>query len=262
MLSVFVCEDDPLYRRKISEFIQNYISIEELDIEFTLCTSDPTKIVRHIKANKVTGLYFLDVELECGYNGVGLAKTIRQHDPRGFIVFVTAHPRYMSLTFEYKIEALAYIRKEEPGVVMQKITDCIRDAYNKHVSRSYDGCFIFKTISDRKVSCLYSDILFFGTDAPGTKRIIAHTKKRQYVFYGSLDEILSSLPFGLFYKCHKSYVVNVGQLTEKNKHEIIQGKDCFVMTNGSACAVSARKRSGLIKLIESNFAVRKVAKQA
>jgi len=230
----------------ISECIQSYVRREGLDIEIALCTSDPAPIIQFIAKNKVNGLYFLDIELEGGYNGVNIAKVIRQHDPRGYIIFITAHPGYMSLTFEYKVEALAYIHKENAGNIQQKICDCISDAYNKHVSRSDDGRYIFKTSGGRKVSCLYNDILFFETDK-GTKRIIMHTHKRQHVFYGSLDDVVKSLPDGLFYQCHKSYVVNKKHVTNNCIHDLKQGKGHMTMSNGSICLVSSRKRNGLLK---------------
>jgi len=246
VLSIFVCEDDHRFRQELSARIQKHINMEELDIEFTLCTSDPAQIIQFIAKNKVNGLYFLDIELEGGYNGVDIAKKIRQYDPRGFIVFITSHPRYMSLTFEYKVEALAYIHKETVDNIQQRIYDCISDAYDKHVSRPYDGCYIFKTSGGQKVSCLYNDILFFETDK-GTKRIIMHTQKRQYVFYGWLDDMIKSLPSGLFYQCHKSYVVNISHVTDSCIYDLKQGKGYMTMSNGSKCLVSSRKKNGLLK---------------
>jgi len=253
MLSVFICEDDNHYRQLISKCIQDYINTEEFDIEVVLCTSDPTKILQVIETHKVNGLYFFDVELEGGYNGVNIAKDIRQYDPRGFIVFVTAHPKYMPITFEYKVEALAYIQKSEEHLVRQSICNCISDAYNRHVSRSDDGCYIFKSQSGRKVSCNHNEILFFETDSQGSKRIILHTKKRQYVFYGSIDEAEKMLPSGQFFRCHKSFIVNVGNLTRANKIELNQKSDRITMPDGFACSVSSRKKGNLTKFLETKF---------
>ena len=256
MLSVFVCDDDPMYLQGVSEGIRNYICMEELDINMTLCTANPAEIIRYIRDNKVNGLYFLDIELAGGGNGVEIAKAIRQYDPRGFIVFITSHLEYLPLTFEYKVEALAYIQKEAANVVREKICGCIADAYNKHVSRSDEGCYIFKTQGGRKISCGFDDILFFETDAPGSKRIILHTKKRQYKFYGSLNEAMAALPVGLFFKCHKSYVVNVSNLTESCIDDLNQGKDYIVMSNGAICFVSARNKRSLLRSLADAASIR------
>jgi len=157
----------------------------------------------------------------------------------------------MSLTFEYKVEALSYIQKTDEKVVRQKVCECIEDAYDKHVSRPRVGSFIFKGQNGLRVSCGFDDILFFETESPSSKRVILHTKKRQYKFYNTFGEIIKELPIGLFFHCHKSYIINVGNLTEKSVMELRQGKDKVTMQNGAVCLVSTRRRSGLIKLLSS-----------
>lgn len=246
MLSIFVCDDDPYYLKLISECVLKYVAFEEIDAELAICTPDPEKIIDYISKNKATGLYFMDVELEGGYNGVDVSKKIRSHDPRGFISFVTAHPNYMALTFEYKVEALAYIQKGADRNVIKSIKECIKDAYNKHVARA-DGGYIFKTLSGQKVHCNFEDIIFIETDKRGTKRVIIHTKKRQYPFYSTIDDVEKSLPNGLFYRCHKSYIVNVSNLTETNKKDILNDATHTNMSDGTTCQISLRRRAGLIK---------------
>ncbi|MCL1842723.1 MAG: LytTR family DNA-binding domain-containing protein [Defluviitaleaceae bacterium] len=253
MLSVFICEDNQPYREMLLDCIEKFIAIKNFDMEVSLCTHNPAEILNHIGKN-VNGLYFLDVEianLVTGdvVNGVELAQAIRERDPRGFIVFITAHPRYISLTFEYKVEALAYIHKAEGENVRNKIHDCIENAYNKHVSRADEGYFIFQARYGLLVSCGYDDILFFETQS--SNRIILHARKRQYKFYSTLEKIIKELPFGLFFHCHKSYIINVSNLTEKAVFDLRRGNDRIIMPNGSACLVSSRKKSGLIKLLET-----------
>lgn len=252
MLSVFICEDDARMQKFLFKCVKRHIHDSELDMDMPLCVSDPAEIIRHIKKQKTNGLYFLDIELEGGYNGVKVAQNIRQYDPRGYIAFVTAHPKYLSLTFEYKVEPLAYIPKENEDMIRQNVIDCIENAYKKHVSRSNDGCFIFQTKSNRLSSCSYDDILFFETTAErGAKRIIIHTRKRCYIFYNSIDKILGDLPAGQFYKCHKSYIVNIGNITEIGRKALSQGDCRITMPDGAECLVSRRKRKGLVELLNA-----------
>ena len=253
MISVFICEDNLPFLQMLSKCVEDYISMEDYDIKLALCTPNPAEIIDYIKSNEVSGLYILDVELEHGENGVELARTIRQYDPRGFIAFVTAHPHYIQKTFEYQVEAMAYIQKtDDENIVCQKVADCIRNAYSKHVSRAYATPFIFKSANGRTVSCEYGDILFFETDAEkGAKRIILHTKSRQYTFYGTIKDLTRELPNGHFFQCHKSSIVNVDNLTKDCKEDLEQGKDYMQMSNGAECPVSSRKRRALLKLMET-----------
>jgi len=253
MISVFICEDNHKFLQMLSKCVNDYISMEDYDIELALSTPKPAEIIDYIKSNEVNGLYILDVELENGENGVELARTIRQYDPRGFIAFVTAHPHYIQKTFEYQVEAMAYIQKtDDHNIVRQKVAECVKNAYNKHVSRAYATPFIFKSANGRTVSSEYSDILFFETDTQkGVKRIILHTKSRQYTFYGTIREIAQELPTGHFFQCHKCCIVNVDNLTKDNKEDLEQGKDYMLMSNGAECPVSIRKRRALLKLMDA-----------
>jgi len=220
--------------------------MEELDIKIVLSTANPHDILEYIKKHSVKGIYFLDVELEGTYNGVDVAKDIRNYDPRGFIIFITSHPQYMSLTFEYRVEALAYIQKTTSDIVCQKVCDCILNAYEKHVSRADDG-YIFRAQNGRLVSCDYKDILFFETDPSGKRQLILHAKKRHYIIYSTLNDLSNALPVGLFFRCHKSFIVNVSNLTKSCIDSLSQGKDKMLMPDGTECLVSMRKRRSLLR---------------
>ncbi|MCL2198918.1 MAG: LytTR family DNA-binding domain-containing protein [Defluviitaleaceae bacterium] len=215
-------------------------------MEIALCTSSPIKIIRHIADTKVNGLYFLELGDDAGLEA---AKLVRRHDPRGFIVFIAANAEYMPLTFEHKVEALSYIEKTDEKTVRLKVEECMEYAYDKHVSRPHDGCYIFKGINGQRISCGYDEILFFETESPSTKRIILHTKNRQYIFYNTLGEIAKELPIGLFFHCHKSYIINVGNLEEDTIMELRQGKNTLTLPGEKTCLVSTRKRSGLLRLL-------------
>ena len=256
MLSVFICEDDIPFLNMVYRSIHDYISKENYDLEIALCTSNPHDIVRHIESNKTTGLYFMDVELGNGNNGVELARSIRKHDPRGFIAFVTSHPSYMQAAFEYQVEAMAYINKAIGELaITSKIYDCIDNAYKKYITHKNDACFIFKSINSRLVACDYEDILFFETDThKDTKRIILHTKKRQYTMYGkTIKELSHLLPQDQFYKCSKSSIVNINHLTEDCAEDLIQNKGYIIMPDGTECAVADSKNRELLELINAGF---------
>jgi len=250
MLTIYICEDDERYRKMMADCIKDYIVVNEVDVEIALCTSDPSKIIDHIQQHKVTGLYFLDIELEGGYNGVEAAQIIRRHDPRGFIVFVTAHPRYLSLTFKYKVETLDYIHKGKVQEVRDRIGECIENAYSKHISHSDAGNLLFKLKSGLEISCRLDEILFFETEKGSTKHLFLHTKKRLHTLNGTLSKLIEELPFG-FYQCHQSFIINVATLTESAIGALRQGECTIVMPTGARCHVSQRKKAGLLKLIDA-----------
>ncbi|MCL1845118.1 MAG: LytTR family DNA-binding domain-containing protein [Defluviitaleaceae bacterium] len=246
MLSVFLCENnnsDTLFK-----CIHSHIGKKRLDMEISICTGNPRKIIFHIEQFRVNGLYFLELG---GNFDIEAARMIRRYDPRGFIVFLADNADFLPLTFEYKLEALAYIQRTDEDEMCRQICECIDDAYDKHVSRPPNGSFVFKEQSGGRISCCLDDILFFETENSGSKLIVLHTKKRRYRLYGTVADVLQELPGGLFFRCHKSCIVNVSNIPKTAVHDLRQGKYALEMTEGGAvCHVSARKKSGLLKLLD------------
>ena len=91
MLDIFVCEDDTVQRQTIVQTIENTVLIEELDMQLGLDAGDPFVLLEKVKTSQNTGIYFLDIDLNSNMNGMKLAQQIRLSDPRGFIIFITAH---------------------------------------------------------------------------------------------------------------------------------------------------------------------------
>jgi len=253
MLSVFLYGNSRGFMENVLKTVRNHIAAQKFDMEVLICTSDPDKIIGFIEKTKSDGLYFLELEQgewdASDAKGLEAARLIRKHDPRGFIVFLATSPDFLPLTFEYKLEALAYIQKADESIMRRQICECIADSYDKHVSRAQSGNFIFKEQGGGRISCAFDDILFFETDSSSSKLILLHAKKRSYKFYGTINEIVNELPAGMFFRCHKSYVINIGNLSEDAISNLRRGHDTITMPNGEICYVSARKKSGLLKLI-------------
>jgi two-component system response regulator AgrA len=249
MISVFVCENDTGHLKTITECVKNLIAIDGQDLKLELAASEPSEILNFIKKSKKTGsLYFLDIELDRGQSGVDLARAIRKQDPAGTIAFITSHPGYRELSFKYSVEAVDYIQKGSPDEIRERIKSCINRACQKYEER-HDG-YVFTQSKDTEVFCKYADILFFETCASVSHRIILHTKRMQYVYYGALDKVFSELPRNIFFRSHRSCVVNLNNLTAVCKTELMQGKNFITMPNGAECKVSAGNRKMLLNFME------------
>ena len=241
MLSIFVCEDNNEQRERFTKTIQDIIMIENFDMELTLTTPTPDDIINYLSKNDVSGLYFLDIDLKASINGLELATKIRQHDPRGFIVFVTTHSEMSYLTFLYKVEAMDYIIKDNYENIKERIHQCILDAHRKYSAKTTELQKVFSMkVGDKIMNIEYSKILFFET-SPTIHKVILHTVDRQVEFYAKMKEIEDKLD-DRFYRCHKSYIVN-----KDNIREIDLGNRCLYMVNGEECLTSTRMLKGLIK---------------
>ncbi len=241
MLSIVICEDNETQRKEITKCIEDIIMIENLDMKIALSTESPKDIIEYLKKNEISGLYFLDVDLNSDVNGIKLAEVIREYDPRGFIVFVTTHAEMSYLTFIYKVEAMDYIIKDKPEAVKERIHECILNAHKKYSSKATEmqKNFTIKA-QDKIISIEYNKILFFETSNI-IHKVLLHAVDRQIEFYAKMKDIEEKLD-ERFYRCHRSFLVNKDNIKEIDKNNRV-----LYMTNGQECLVATRLLKGLLK---------------
>lgn len=240
MLKAFICEDNKNQKEKITKIIEDIILIENYDIDLGLSTSDPYELITSITGTTNTGIYFLDIDLHSDINGIQLAEKIREHDPRGFIVFITTHAEMSYLTFIYKVEAMDYIIKDNYADIKQRIKDCIQNAHDRYKSKSSELQKVFSIkVNDKIINIDYNDILFFETSST-IHKIILHSINRQVEFYGKMKEIEKNLD-DRFIRCHTSFIINRDKVKEIDKKNRIA-----YMINDEECLISTRSIKKLL----------------
>ena len=239
MLDIFVCEDHAAQRRAVVQIIQNTVLIEELDMRLVLDTKDPYTLLEKIRTNENTGIYFLDIDLSSNMNGLQLAQQIRLFDPRGFIIFITAHSELSYMTFQYRVEAMDFVLKDNPAEMKVKIRECLLHAMERYTLDTNRTHKVYTAqIGGRKISIDYNDIFFFETSS-NIHKVILHAKDRQIEFNGTMKELAGVLD-GNFVRCHRSFLAN------KNNIKEIDAKNRIIyFTNGETCLMSTRMMKGL-----------------
>lgn len=237
-MRIIICEDNRIQRKSIVEIIENTILREEFDMEIEFQTGNPQEIIDYLEeAPNLIRIYFLDVDLGASLNGIELAEKIRQKDPTSYIVFITSHADMSMMTFQYKIEALDYILKDDFNNIKNRINSCILEAYNRY--KLDDDNILSIKVGERLVNIRCEDILFFET-SPSKHKIKVHEFNRQIEFYGSLNDIEDKVD-GRFIRCHKSFLVN-----KDNVKEIDKKNRSVHMKNGQVCYASVREMKKLI----------------
>ncbi len=239
MLDIFVCEDNAAQRRTVVNIIQNTVLIEELDMQLTLDTGDPYMLLEKVKASQNTGIYFLDIDLNSNMNGMKLAQQIRLYDPRGFIIFITAHSELSYMTFQYRVEAMDFVLKDNPAEAKVKLRECLLNAMERHTLQTNKTHKVYTLeIGGRKISVDYEDILFFETSS-NIHKVILHAKDRQIEFPSTLKELTGVFDSN-FVRCHRAFLVNKNNIKEVDtKNRIIH------FANGETCLMSTRMMKGL-----------------
>ncbi|MCI8513293.1 MAG: response regulator transcription factor [Lachnospiraceae bacterium] len=234
MLNLFVCEDNTIQRQNIVRIIQNTVLIEELDMQLVLEAGDPYTLLDEVKTSQNTGIYFLDIDLNSRMNGMKLAQQIRLFDPRGFIIFITAHSELSYMTFQYRVEAMDFVLKDNPAEMKVKIRECLLNAMERYTLQTNKTHKVYTIeIGGRKINVDYKDIFFFETSG-NIHKVILHTKDRQIEFSGTIKELTGTLGDN-FVRCHRSFLANKNNIKEVDaKNRIIY------FTNDETCLVSTR----------------------
>lgn len=242
ILDIIICEDDLYQRDKIEANVIEALKDLKINSSIALSVSEPKLIIDHLQnIRKESFIYFLDISLGDNMNGIELAKEIRKYDPKGYIVFITAHAELTLLTFEFKVQALDYILKTNFNVLKNRIAECIASANENYYIACLNEKSVFtKNAGDVLIRLNHKDILFFETTEKKHK-IRIHTCEEQIEFYGTLKELQNGIP-SEYYKSHRSYLVNTNNIKSINKKKL-----AICMKNGEICYVSLQYLKGLIE---------------
>ena len=145
MLPVFICSSNnknlQIYKQIVSTFGDRNSSA---GIRIVCCSTNPKDVLRLLKLRHGPALYCLDV-FGGKSNNFLLAQSIREHDPRAYIIILSSAPDY-SQAIESNMEFLAYIDKNAPDIVEQLYSSLfIVSALHKRVTslRHCSKCLLF-----------------------------------------------------------------------------------------------------------------------
>lgn len=245
MIDIYICEDNLTELALFTKYITNIVMFEELDMQLVLASSNPHELLNQLPHSTNIGLFFLDIDLHSDIDGLTLAQEIRALQPNCFIVFITSHSEMSFLTFKYKVEALDFIIKNDIQTLKTQIHECLLYAIQKYASLNNKAIRTFIVPFDgRKIIIDYNDIILFEA-SPTPHKVILYGKKRRIEFPSHLKEIEQKLEHP-FFRCHRSYIVNLNQIQEVDFQLGI-----ITMVTGQTCPVSLRIKPLLRKKLSN-----------
>ncbi|RAZ67295.1 LytR/AlgR family response regulator transcription factor [Planococcus maitriensis] len=232
-MKVIICEDEQNQRHFLQTTIMNYAAFYETSIEIVLSASQPEEVVTYL-SNHRADCYFLDIEFGTTMNGIDLASHIRQQDPLATIIFITTHADKLKLTFTYKLAALDFIIKDVPGELTEQVRNALKAAFAKYRQLGQtDATKYFQVHIGERIKNIKLDDIYYLETSPQPHKIELHEKNGYYEFYGKMKDF-EKLGED-FFRCHKSYIVNLRHVKDINKKE-----RTLTIANDAVCPVSFR----------------------
>lgn len=219
MLRIGMCDDDLEGVKLTSKFLESEIINQNLDAEITII-SDNQKDIFDAIYRKEIDILFLDVDFKTnGKNGIDFAKDLREVNKDFYLIFLTAHQRYMHVSFIVKV--FDYLVKPINKNILEDLVSRIKEEF------TYDKKIFLHL--NKWESVRTNDILYI--EKCGNKSIII-TRNDKYSTLKTLDALLNELPI-FFRKCHRSYIVNENKILrlDKKKGYVYFSKDKYCPVN-------------------------------
>jgi DNA-binding LytR/AlgR family response regulator len=174
--------------------------------------SNPVEAIEFISKNK-TDLIISDIEMP-GVNGIAAIKMLSEPP---LVIFISSYPKYAVESFEVK--PLHYLVKPFSKENLLKATYRALETIKTKSTFPDDFMFVYTDKVYEKVS--YSDILYIQAEQNFVK---IHTTQKPYMVLVSISGFLKQLPAGQFLRVHKSYAVNIQNISSYTHQDIFLNK--------------------------------------
>ena len=165
---------------------------------------------------------FMDIEMG-EMDGFETVKRYKQNNSDALIVFLTTHVELSRRG--YMVNAFRYIDKKFIVDELEEALSAIDELPKK------DHVVVFHVVNMAEMHIRAKDILFIETDK---RNIIVHTMERDYISNRSLEEVEEELKDCGFFRCHKSYLVNLERVRKIDRLYAY-------FANGTKAMISTRK---------------------
>jgi len=207
-VKVIIVEDEILAQQELSWLIKAH---SQMEIVATF--DDGLDVLKDLQHNKGDAL-FLDINIP-SLDGVLLAQNISQFAHKPFIVFITAWKEHAVEAFE--LEAFDYILKpyQESRIItmLQKLEAAWQQQSGTSggtvATRENDTINLVK--DERIIVTSIHDIYYAEAHE---KMTFVYTRRESYVMPMNITEFCSKLPAAHFFRCHRSYCVNLNKIRE------------------------------------------------
>lgn len=211
-LRVLIADDDMGMRtvmRKIVDRVEDFVLVAEVGDGRTALD-----LVEKLKPDVV----FLDVEMP-EMSGVECARAIQDMNPNIVIIFATAHDSYMGEAFEvYAFDYLIKPFKVERVIqTLERARERLLSRAAKPVSapsckpRALSGRMMLR-YREGVTFVNLQDILLIQREDRST--VLYTTDGERYVTNDTLSDMEERLPADVFFRCHKSYIINLNHIKD------------------------------------------------
>lgn len=227
MFLIAICEDETYLLEELRKKAEAYLKTRHYPAEIRTFTSGEDLL----KEQRTFDLILLDLVLP-GINGLETAKRLSS---KSRIIFITSYREYAVDAFE--VEAVHYLLKP---VTDERLYQAMDRALNRSKQEDDRTLALIKSGSTHILPI--RDILYCEVF---DHRVCIHTAQGNYEYSGTLDMLEGKLD-GRFFRCHRSYLINMS-------HVVGQEKGTALVSNGNRVLISRRKQAEFMQRLLRNL---------
>lgn len=221
MIAVAICEDEKHILEELRKKVANYMNRKPLSASINTFTSGEELL----KAKKKFDIILLDLMLP-GIHGLEVA---RQLSCESRIIFITSYREYAVEAFD--VHAVHYLMKP---VTKERLFPALDRAVNQTEQMDHQTLTLVK---NGKAQVIFiRDILYCEVF---NHQIQIHTVQGTCMYFGALHMLETKLD-ERFFRCHRSFVVNMNYVAG-------QEKGTAILTNGERISIARRKQTAFMQ---------------
>jgi DNA-binding LytR/AlgR family response regulator len=190
---IAICDDNIAELQDITIVLEKILTLQSIEYSITQYKSGEQLMLSNLDYD----IYFLDIQMY-KLTGIDVAKKIRQIDEKAVIIFITGLKEYVFQAFD--VQAFHYILKP---IEEEKLKSILISALSK---LDNSDKFIFVQTNKLNTKILAKDILYIESEK---RKVKVHLRDSVIEYYYKLSDIEEELTAFNFFRCHKSYLINL-----------------------------------------------------
>ena len=229
MLNFVLCDDNLNIVKKLKEMLEILFIKNDIDARIGLCTDNPKKVIEYEKEN-VVDVLILDINLNSNISGIDLAKDIRKHNKKVYLIFSTGHLEYSLVA--YSVKTFDYLPKPLTLERLEITLNRLLDDLNNFSSKKFIQLDKKTIINEKEITYIKKD---------GMKLVFC-SSSGNYETYSSFNKIKNILPDN-FVRCHKSYIANTDTIQKININS-----NTIIFNNDTSCDIGPKYKNNLMEV--------------
>ena len=226
MLRAILVDDEAVNRSLIKKLSDDSAELELLG-EF-----DNAVAANNFLQKTEVDLLLLDVEMP-GMTGIEMVRNLK-HKPA--VVLITSKSDYAAEAFEIEVDD--FIVKPPSLARLMKAITRVKDRLNQTKEVVAESDFIFVKSNKKLVKVDYDSIVC--CEATGDYVLLQLADGKHHIVYSTMSGLEEKLPSKKFLRVHRSFIVNLSQVSEVQDNVVVAGTKTIPVSNSYRSSLMER----------------------